>query len=79
MGSQSRFNHKLESVNLSTSVDASSLIREMKLTARVETDGELADFLGRRPSAISQWRKRGSVPEAAIIRFRLRTDCKGPN
>jgi hypothetical protein len=44
----------------------------MKRAAGLETDSELAAFLGRKQSAVSQWRKRGSVPEAAIIRFQIR-------
>jgi ribosome-binding protein aMBF1 (putative translation factor) len=60
------------SFHLGPEADASHVIRTMKRAARLETDSELAAFLGRKQSAISQWRKRGSVPEAAIIRFQIR-------
>lgn len=55
--------------------DTDSLIREMKLFARCETDGELAAFLGKARTAVANWRSRQLVPESAILRlaFRLRS------
>jgi len=56
-------------VNLSRAGDAGDVIFQMKRAAHLETDGELANLLGRKQSAVSQWRKRNAVPEAAILRF----------
>ncbi len=52
--------------------DAATIIRQMKRTAKVETDGDLAAALGLSPTAISNWRKRGAVPERALLRFEFR-------
>lgn len=41
----------------------------MKRRAQVQTDHELAEFMGAAQSTVSNWRKRERVPEAAILRF----------
>lgn len=46
-----------------------TVINKMKLSAGVETDAELAAFLHKDRSAVAQWRRRGAVPETAILRF----------
>ena len=46
-----------------------SLILEMKRRANVTTDTQLADVLGLNQSTVSTWRRRGSVPEAVLLRF----------
>ncbi len=52
-------------------------IRLMKLRAGVETDTDLGNFLGKAQSTVSTWRKRGRVPEAAIIRLENRMRARG--
>jgi len=47
-------------------------IIDMKRKARCETDKELAAFLGKKQSAISQWRRRSSIPESAKMRLEFR-------
>lgn len=54
----------------------SSTIHEMKRRARVDTDRELAAFLRRDQSAVSQWRRRGAIPEAIMLRFERLTAVK---
>lgn len=49
--------------------DVDSLITEMKRRAGVRTDQELARFLGTAQSTVANWRKRGSVPNAALLSF----------
>jgi hypothetical protein len=49
--------------------DVGSLLSEMKRRAGVRTDQQLADFMGAAQSTVSNWRKRGEVPEAAILQF----------
>lgn len=56
----------------SWSGDVSSLIREMKMRVGCEFDRELATFLGKGHTAIAQWRRRGAVPEAALLRLEAR-------
>jgi hypothetical protein len=46
-----------------------SLIAEMKRRASVRTDHELAGFGGWAQSTVANWRKRGAVPEAALLHF----------
>lgn len=41
----------------------------MKRRAGVKTDQELARFLGAAQSTVSNWRQRGGVPEAALLKF----------
>ncbi|MEE4153228.1 MAG: helix-turn-helix domain-containing protein [Erythrobacter sp.] len=41
----------------------------MKRRAGVSTDLELARFMGVGHSTVSNWRQRGAVPEAAILKF----------
>ncbi|WP_417590793.1 helix-turn-helix domain-containing protein [Parasphingorhabdus sp.] len=47
-------------------------IIDMKRKARCETDKELAKFLGKKQSTISQWRRRNSIPESAKMRLEFR-------
>lgn len=49
--------------------DVASLIAEMKRRAGATTDHELAGFMKGAQSTVSHWRKRGAIPEAAILRF----------
>ncbi|MDP3908709.1 helix-turn-helix domain-containing protein [Novosphingobium sp.] len=49
--------------------DVASLVREMKRRAGVKTDQELAEFLSISQSAVANWKQRGGVPEAAILKF----------
>lgn len=51
-------------------------ILAMKLRAKVETDRELAFFLGKKPATIAQWRRRGAIPENALVRFEIRISGK---
>jgi hypothetical protein len=48
---------------------ANAIILAMKRRAGVETDSQLAAFLAKDQSAVSHWRKRGAVPESAILRL----------
>lgn len=48
--------------------DSSALLAEMKRRAGVSTDVELAAALAVAQSTVSQWRKRGRIPEAAVLR-----------
>lgn len=60
--------------------DVESLITEMKRRARVNTDSELAEILLTTQSNVSTWRKRGSVPKAALLRFeRLNLNDAAPS
>ena len=58
---------------MSPQSDVGRTILQMKRGAKVETDCDLARFLGRTPSTIALWRKRGAVPEAALLRFEFAT------
>lgn len=49
--------------------DVASLVREMKRRAGVRTDQELARFLGAAQSTVANWKQRGAVPEAALLKF----------
>lgn len=49
--------------------DIDALIMEMKRRAGVWTDQELAKFMGAAQSTVSNWRKRGRVPDKAILQF----------
>lgn len=49
--------------------DTSSLISEMKRRMGVSTDSQLAEALGRSQSAVSHWRRSGSVPEQVLLEF----------
>lgn len=51
-------------------------ILAMKLRAKLETDRELAFFLDKRPATIAQWRRRGAIPENALVRFEIRMGSK---
>ncbi|WP_242414713.1 hypothetical protein [Sphingomonas panni] len=57
--------------------DCAAVIAAMKLRARCETDGELADFLHKTRSSVAQWRRRRAVPESAVLRLLilLKRDC----
>ena len=44
-------------------------IMHMKLRAGLETDSALGQFLGRTQSCVAQWRRKGRVPDAMLIRF----------
>lgn len=35
----------------------------------MRTDQELAEFMGSAQSTVSNWRKRGAVPESAVLKF----------
>ena len=52
--------------------DVRSLIAEMKRRAGVSTDSQLASFMRVGQSTVAYWRKRGSVPEATVLRFERR-------
>lgn len=56
--------------------DVTALIREMKRRAGVESDQELALFLDKSRTAIAQWRRRGAVPEGAILRLEFKARTK---
>lgn len=49
--------------------DVASLIAEMKRLAGLSTDQELARLIGAAQSTVANWRKRGAVPEKAILTF----------
>lgn len=49
--------------------DVSSLIAEMKRRAAVETDQELASYMGLAQSTVSHWRKRGRISQPTLLRF----------
>lgn len=49
--------------------DVGSLVREMKRRAGVSTDQELARFIGAAQSTVANWKQRGAVPEAALLKF----------
>lgn len=49
--------------------DVSSLIDEMKRQAGVTTDQALVRFMGAAHGTITNWRARGAVPRAALLRF----------
>lgn len=53
-------------------IPAEEAIRLMKLRAGTETDTQLGQFLGKAQSTVASWRRRGRVPEAAIVRFEQR-------
>lgn len=51
---------------------ADEAIRLMKLRAGIETDTQLGAFLGKAQITVATWRRRGRVPEAAIVRLEQR-------
>lgn len=61
-------NHKLQAL-ADWPGDVASLVREMKRRAGVRTDHELATFLGAAQSTVANWKQRGAVPEAALLKF----------
>lgn len=56
---------------------SAEMIRAMKMRAGIETDTELAAFVSRSPSAVAQWRRKDTVPEAALVRFETRMRALG--
>ena len=46
------------------------LLDELKALARVTTDAGLASAIGVKPSAVAQWRRRKSVPQAVVLRLK---------
>lgn len=57
--------------------DVASLITEMKRRAGVRTDQQLAKYMGAAQSTVSNWRKRGTIPEAAILQYERAVDQDG--
>lgn len=51
-------------------------IRTMKLRSGCPTDTSLAEFLGKAPSTIAQWRRRGCVPESALVELEIKLRSK---
>lgn len=49
----------------------------MKRRAGVSTDSELAGVVGLGQSAVANWRRRGKIPEAALIRFETELERLG--
>ena len=56
------------------SADCGAAIVAMKRKARCETDAELAVFLHKHRTAVAQWRRRGMVPESALLRLLILTE-----
>ena len=48
-------------------IDASAIIERLKQSLGVETDAELANYLGIDPRGISNWRARQTVPMDLIL------------
>jgi len=58
--------------------DVASLITEMKRRIAVSTDQELARAMGLGQSTVSNWRKRGAVPQSSLLQFeRMVEDADG--
>jgi hypothetical protein len=55
---------------------AATDIRAMKLRSGCPTDTSLAVFLGKAQSTIAMWRRRGSVPECALVEFEIKLRSK---
>lgn len=64
---------KAPTPNRNTPVEA--VILMMKRRSRANTDSDLAGFLSRKQSAVAMWRKRGFVPEPALLEFERRLEA----